>query len=197
LRIKVVILDNVLHKITSLHHLPAKSLSKLTHLLQRVELKKGHILFRQNKIETDIYFIEQGLARAYSDIEDMQLTFWFGLEGDIVLSYNGYVHNKAGYESIELLEDSILYKLKGEELQELFNHEISLANWGRKLAEHELIKTEERFITRQSRSATERYDELLHSAPQLLQRVQLGYIASYLGITQVSLSRIRQAKTGK
>lgn len=187
-------MDIVLKKISSLHHLPVKSLSKLTHMLERVQMEKGRILFKEGKIETDIYFIEQGAARAYCNTEESELTFWFGFEGDIVLSYNGYVYNKPGYESVELLENSILYKLKGEDLQELFNHDIALANWGRKLAEQELIKTEERFITRQSKSATERYQELLDTTPHVIQRVQLGYVASYLGITQVSLSRIRQQK---
>ncbi|MEX6688030.1 Crp/Fnr family transcriptional regulator [Danxiaibacter flavus] len=163
-------------------------------MLERVQMEKGRILFKEGKIETDIYFIEQGAARAYCNTEESELTFWFGFEGDIVLSYNGYVYNKPGYESVELLENAILYKLKGEDLQELFNHDIALANWGRKLAEQELIKTEERFITRQSKSATERYQELLDTTPHLIQRVQLGYVASYLGITQVSLSRIRQQK---
>ena len=58
-------------------------------------------------------------------------------------------------------------------------------------AEKELVKTEERLISRQFRNATERYKALLKYNADLVQRVQLGHIASYLGITQVSLSRIR------
>ncbi|MEG2100855.1 MAG: Crp/Fnr family transcriptional regulator, partial [Flavobacterium sp.] len=76
-------------------------------------------------------------------------------------------------------------------LQKLFEIDIHIANWGRKFAEKELIKTEERLISHQFSNATERYLELLQNNPQLIQRVQLGYIASYLGISQVSLSRIR------
>jgi CRP-like cAMP-binding protein len=76
-------------------------------------------------------------------------------------------------------------------LQQLFETDIAMANWGRRFAEKELIKTEERLISRQFRTATERYQELMQQQPGLLQRVSLGHIASYLGITQVSLSRIR------
>ncbi len=68
---------------------------------------------------------------------------------------------------------------------------LEIANWGRKLAEIELIKTEERFISRQLGTAIDRYKKLLEENPSLINRVQLGYIASYLGISQVTLSRIR------
>ena len=102
-----------------------------------------------------------------------------------------YVDSHQNYENIHLLEDSILYRLEISALRELFETDIHIANWGRKLAEKELVKTEELFISRQFRTASQRYLELLKEQPEILQRVQLGYIASYLGITQVSLSRIR------
>jgi len=73
----------------------------------------------------------------------------------------------------------------------LYNSDIQVANWGRKFAEQELVKIEERFISRQCKTAVERYRELIGNDPDLLQRVQLIHIASYLGITPVSLSRIR------
>ncbi len=89
------------------------------------------------------------------------------------------------------MEDSVLYRIANSTLQELYLHYIGLSNWGRKLAELELIKTEERLINRQFKTAAERYHELISNAPSLIKRVQLGHIASYLGITQVTLSRIR------
>ena len=76
-------------------------------------------------------------------------------------------------------------------LNHLFSEDIHIANWGRKFAEQELMKTEKRLIAQQFKTATERYQDLIDNSPELLQRVQLSYIASYLGITQVSLSRIR------
>jgi CRP-like cAMP-binding protein len=119
------------------------------------------------------------------------LTFWFGKEGDVVLPMKSYVDNYQNYENIQLLEDCVLYQLKIDALRKLFETDINIANWGRKLAERELVKTEELFISRQFRTASQRYEELLTKQPEIIQRVQLGYIASYLGITQVSLSRIR------
>jgi len=184
-------MHHTLERIKSVYPLSADRLQHFTHMLEPVELKKGHLLFREGKTCRDLYFIEKGIARAYCSTGEADLTFWFGLEGDMLLSYNGYINNTAGYETIALLEDAQLYKVPVTELEHLYGTDIQFANWGRKLTEKELIQTEERFISRQFKTAAERYRALLQEAPQLLQRVQLGYIASYLGITQVTLSRIR------
>lgn len=183
-------MENTIKKIRQLG-LNEDSLSDFIALLEKVEYQKGHILIKAGKIERVVYFIEKGIARAYIDKEDREVTFWFGAESDILLSYNSFFLGQPGYENIELLEDSVLYKISNDVLQNLYNTDLQLANWGRKLVESELIKTEERFISRQFKTATERYEDFINSYPSILQRVQLGHIASYLGISQVTLSRIR------
>ncbi|HMS68487.1 MAG TPA: Crp/Fnr family transcriptional regulator [Saprospiraceae bacterium] len=178
------ILDNI-------YPIPDSSKSMIKNLITEVTYPKGHILLRADKIVKSIYFIKKGIVRAYSSLENNEITFWFGKEGDTAISMKSYVSNEKGYEDIELLENCEFYELKTEKLRDLFEKDIHIANWGRKYAEKELIKTEERLISRQFRTASERYKELLNENPELIQRVQLGHIASYLGITQVSLSRVR------
>ena len=175
----------------NIYPLPDTSKELLKKSITEVKYKKGHILLRADKIEKNIYFIKKGVARAYSYKDNDEITFWFGKEGDTIISMKSYIANQKGYENVELLEDCELYKLKTTVLQRLFENDIHIANWGRRFAEKELIKTEDRLISRQVRTATERYKELLKNSPDIVQRVQLGHIASYLGITQVSLSRIR------
>ncbi len=174
-----------------IYELPAASKEKLIEAIMEVEYPKGYRLLHADKVERNIYFVKEGMVRAYTNSSNDEITFWFGKEGDTVVSMRSYVDNRKGYENIELLEDSILYKLNMAALNRLFAEDIHIANWGRKCAEQELLKTEERLIARQFRTASERYDELMKNNPELLQRIQLSYIASYLGITQVSLSRIR------
>ena len=88
-------------------------------------------------------------------------------------------------------KDCILYEIVLERLQELYLNDIHIANWGRRYAECACIKSEKLFIARQFKTSLERYRELIGEYPDIVQRVQLGIIASYLGISQVSLSRIR------
>ena len=181
-------IDQILDRI---HPLSPLSKGMLKDNIVEVHLPKHNRIIQADKVEKNIYFIRKGIARTFATIDGNEITFAFGKEGDTIASLKSYIDNQKGYESIELLEDCELYKLDTENLQNLFNESIDMANWGRKFAERELIKAEERLISRQLGTATERYLELLKNYPGLIQRVQLGYIASYLGITQVSLSRIR------
>ncbi|MFC0181808.1 cAMP-binding domain of CRP or a regulatory subunit of cAMP-dependent protein kinases [Pseudarcicella hirudinis] len=184
-------MKNVLNKIKRVYDLSEEALSLLTSRLRLVNFPKGYILFEEGRTEKYAYFIERGIARAFCRKDDKEITFWFGSEGEMLFSYNSYISAKPGYETVELLEEAILYEVSLSDLQELFLNNLELANWGRKLAETELIKTEERFISYQFTPAIQRYEELLNSNPDLLQRVSLGQIASFLGVTQVTLSRIR------
>jgi CRP-like cAMP-binding protein len=177
--------------IDNIYMLPEQSKLKLKEYFTENKYRKGHLLLRADKIEKSVFFIKKGIVRAYANTEDKEITFWFGKEGDPVISMKSYIENQKGYEDIELLEDCELFEIKIKSLQILYEEDIYIANWGRRLAEKELIKTEELLISQQFRTATERYKELIKNSPDLILRVQLGHIASYLGITQVSLSRIR------
>ncbi|WP_116788744.1 Crp/Fnr family transcriptional regulator [Flavobacterium psychrotrophum] len=171
--------------------IPPASKQALKEHLHEVSLPKGHVIIHADTVEKSIYFIKSGIVRAYSERGDNQVTFWFGKEGDTVISMKSFVADEKGYESIELLEDCELYRMEVESIRKLYYQDIHIANWGRKFAEVELLKVEERLISRQFRTALERYNEIITMYPHLIQRVQLGHIASYLGITQASLSRIR------
>lgn len=177
--------------IDQIYPLPEKSKQKLKDMMVTVNYPKGHILLRADRVEGKLYFIKKGVVRAFSKTPEQEITFWFGREGDTALSMKSYVERKKGYEDIELLEDSELYQLEADALQELYENDIHFANWGRKYAENELLKTEKRLISRLFLSATERYLELMNDHPAFIQRIPLKYIASYLGVTHVSLSRIR------
>ncbi len=177
--------------ISRTYPLPPSSMERMKAYMQEVELPKGHHVLRMGKVEKDIFFIKRGIARAYTIVDGNDITFWIGEEGDTLVSMNGYVNNQPGYESMELMEPSVLYVLKLRDLQRLFLDDIHIANWGRRYAETELIATERRLISFLLTDASERYSRLMADNPEYLQRLPLGSIASYLGMTQVSLSRIR------
>lgn len=177
--------------LNGIYKIPEDSKKRIIDIITEEEYPKNYLLLHANKIEQNIYFIKKGIFRAYINSWGDEITFWFGKEGDTIVSMKSYIENQKGYENIESLEECIVYKLNAGELNNLFTKDIHIANWGRKFAEQELIKTEQRLIDRQFKKASERYNDLMKTNPELLQRIQLSYIASYLGITQVSLSRIR------
>ncbi len=176
----------------SIYILPEQSKARLEAAFSEVRYPRGHVLLRPGKIETMLYFIGSGSGRAYAEQGEGETTFWFGIEGAALLSMNNYVHGRPSYEHVDLLEASLLYAIPMPELKRLFLEDLAIANWGRVFAEQELIRTEERLISRQFRTAEDRYLELLQRHPEILLRVPLRHIASYLGITPISLSRIRR-----
>jgi CRP-like cAMP-binding protein len=171
--------------------LPPASLDKLLALAEYVELPKSTVLFRDDALAHHVYVLQRGLARVYARRADREVTFWFSEAGGVLVSMRGYTEQTVSYETMELLEDSGLFRLNMRALHALYREDIHLANWGRVLVERVWQQTEQQLIARQFRTAEERYADLLHHSPHLLHRVALGHIASYLGITQVTLSRVR------
>lgn len=173
------------------HFLQAESIHKLEQISEKLTCKRNNLLIKQDKIQKDIYFLASGLARVYYETKDRQITLDFVSPGGTLISMNSYVHDTPGYENIDLLEDSIVYKIDQKQLFALYETDIAIANWGRKMAELEFIKAEQRTMSKLFNTAQDRYAELLQKYPQYIQRIKLGYIASYLGVSQVTLSRIR------
>ena len=103
-------------------------------------------------------------------------------------------YNKMSEEFVETLEDVVAYKIALSDLIRLFQTNIELANWGRIIHQDEHRRLHRSHKERLTLSAKERYEEFRQQFPQVNQRAQLGYIASYLGITLSTLSRLRGAR---
>ena len=83
-------------------------LERLKPYLTEVSYPKGYVLFNNEKLERNIYFIKRGMARAFVEVDGREVTIWFGQEGDVIISARGYVYGEQGYETMVLLEDSEL-----------------------------------------------------------------------------------------
>ena len=173
------------------HFLTPESAVKLEQVSKKITAKRNSLLIEQDKIQKNLYFLASGLARVYYETANRQITLDFVSPGGTLISMNSYVHDTPGYENIDLLEDSVVYQIDQKQLFDLYESDIAIANWGRKMAELEFIKAEQRTMSKLFNTAQERYAELLQKYPQYIQRIKLGYIASYLGVSQVTLSRIR------
>ena len=114
--------------------MPDESLYRLQQCLTEVSYPKGFRVLKCGKVEKDIFFIKQGIVRAYTSVDGKEITFWVGKEGATLVSMKGYVNDEPGYETMELMEDSVLYVLKRKKLKELFSDDLHIANWGRRYA---------------------------------------------------------------
>lgn len=102
-----------------------------------------------------------------------------------------FVTRKPGMENIQLIEDCKLWAVTYDDLQHLYQNYPDINTLGRIMNERYYVMLEERFVCNHFKEARERYENLLAQAPHILQRVPLGHVASYLGMTQETLSRIR------
>ena len=184
-------MENTKESIRSIYELDDASVDHFLNLGSKKTLTKGEILFHPESYHHYLHFIESGVVRAYTHHKGKEVTFWLGVEGDIVFPYRTFVFGKTSYETVELLEDCVFNSFLIKDLHHLFESDLTWATWGRKFAETELVKMEERFISYLFKTAKERYDQLLDKKPEIFNRIQLQHIASYLGMTQVSLSRLR------
>ena len=138
-------LPEILH---ATYPLPSASLEEILTLAEYVELPRGTMLFRDDTLAHHIYIVQSGLARVYARRADREVTFWFSSEGAVLVSIRGYLAQALSYETIELLEDSHLFRLPMSALQRLYQTDVHLANWGRVMVERAWQQTEQQLIAR-------------------------------------------------
>lgn len=159
-----------------------------------ISIKKNSELQAIGHTCKTIYFLKKGVARIYYFKEDIDITESFSFENNIVVRYESLFSSRPSRKAIQVLEDSDLIAINSNELFMLYDKHPDIERLFRKIFEGSLVETVSRVESIQFHTADERYKILVKEAPDVLKRVPLKYIASYLGITPVSLSRIRGQK---
>jgi CRP-like cAMP-binding protein len=184
-------LKSLLDHISRFSPLRKTALRDISKALQKVELTKGQLLTTEGKVCNHVYFVEQGCLRGFYNLDGKEITYWFGFEDSFVTSFFSFISRKPAVENIQAIEDCILWSITYTDLQALYEKHKDIERLGRIMHERYYVMLEERFVANHFKEARERYENLATATPHILQRVPLGYIASYLGITQETLSRIR------
>jgi CRP-like cAMP-binding protein len=162
-------------------------------MFHREEFSKGHYLIQQGKICRHMFFIEKGFARYfYNSSEGKEITAWFFADNNFLTALDSFYQHKPTDYYCVLLEDSIIYSIKYTDFEEIFNKSNTMANFLFRAMYEVAYKLSESIFRFQT--AQEKYKILLHDFPFIFQRVQLSCIASYLGITPETLSRLRAEK---
>ncbi len=188
-------MENILRSLTSgPATLSLSSITELTSAFTRREYPKRYHLVRSGQYIPFCFFIEKGITRSYFVRDGREITHWFSKEGDITFGMETFYHNEPATENVQLLEPCVLYSIPIDTLNELYNRNIEIANWGRVIHQEAYRTMHLRHISRLYESARERYEKMLEEHPDIFARVNLGYIASYLGISQVTLSKLRAGK---
>lgn len=167
---------------------------RLSEALKIKVVEKKEIILKEGQVCNYIYFIEKGFLRSYYINDCKEITAWFMKENDIIVSVNSFFKREPSYEYIQAIENSILHYVHYDELQSIYEEFIEFNIVGRVLAEKYYTLSEERLYGMRSHTAEERFNFLLDKHPEIIQRAPVGYIASYLGISMETLSRLRGKK---
>lgn len=184
----------LIQQFNTIYPLPADLQQHLMNTVRTRKIGKKEQLLKFGQICGYIYFVEKGLFRCSYMKNRKEVSSWFMKEGDLIVSVESFFNQSPGYEQIEALEDAEVHYISYEELQEIYHHYKDFNFIGRVLTEKYYTLSERRAQYLRMHKASDRYRYMVDHHAEFIMRVPAVYIASYLGITPETLSRIKGKK---
>ncbi|SFD23933.1 Crp/Fnr family transcriptional regulator [Algibacter pectinivorans] len=167
---------------------------KLANKSKVLVLPKGETLVRQGQYSDKTFFIFNGCARAYYLKDGKDISDWFAFENDFISSINSFFLNIPSPHFIELLENTVLLEISRKDIEKLSDDFHDFERLSKIVVTKTMLQQHERISSMQFHKAEQKYANILSIRPDITQRVPLTHIASYIGITLETLSRIRNLK---
>ncbi len=154
-------------------------------------------LFQAGKPFSSLWFIEEGMIRAYRIIEGEDYTFFFFTRGEFATDYQSFLTNEESPLFFEALAETTYIEFSRPSIEDLYEQSVLFERVGRLMAEKAYLSATSRVKQFQATPLEIRYQQLLEKDPELFQQIPQYHIASYLGVKPQSLSRVRAKLTGK
>jgi len=159
----------------------------------RVSFKKNAFIFKEGQILNEYYYLEEGFIRSFTyDSDEREVTTNFFSEPEIVMDWTSFMLRKPTQEYFQAITDCTCWSLSFNVFQQLFNSIKGFRESGRNQFASSYYELKQNHLSMISHTAKERYLLLLKEKPDIIHKAPLKYIATYLGITDTSLSRIRK-----
>lgn len=153
---------------------------------------KNHVLHHSGEVCNRFFILRKGISRVFYYKDGKDITCWLSFENDVFTAVDSFFQKKKSKYTIEVLEeDSVIWSVKRSDMEPLYLKHPDFERVVRLFFQQAYIDLAERIDSLQFHSAQERYQILMDKNPSVLQRVPLGHVASYLGMTQETLSRVR------
>ena len=185
--------QHFLNKVFASSGITQEELKLIIPRYEAVTFNKNDYLLKQGQVEKKYWFIESGFVRSYIiDTEGNDITFNLYASGDVVIDYPSIFFFAPTRENIQALTDCVCWEISFESFQELFNDISNYREQQRGLLVMSYFTLKQHSISLIADQAKDRYLKLLKEKPHIIQNVSLKHIATFLGITDTSLSRIRK-----
>ena len=156
-----------------------------------LNITKGSLLIEPGKICKEVYFVQKGVFRGYIKEGKKEITTWLTSEGELVSAIRSFLLKEVTQEQVQALEDCVVLQFSRKNINYLFDNYEEFNRFGRVLIERYYCDAEERTYINRLSNAELKYEYFLKTRGQLVNRIPLKYIASFLGMTIETLSRIR------
>lgn len=191
-------MEELIEKIKSSIHLSSEAEEYLFSISREKMVPKGSILIRQGQTVNKIYFVTDGCLRSYcTDKNGKEHTLLFAIKNWWISDYIAIHNNEYATLTVECLTESTVIEFNAKELNGILTRFPEYEPFQRYILERHVVSLQKRILNQLQLSASERYDLFLAQYPDIEQHTRNYHIASYLGITQESLSRIRVEKVKK
>lgn len=190
--------EDIANKIEEIH-LPLSEACKqdIFGLSKMCSYKKGDVVIREGQFSKKAYLIVEGCSRAYYLKNGKDISDWFAFEHDFMAPIVSFFSDKPSPHYVEFVEDSIVYEFSRDVIDELSEKHRDFERLISSVVTETMLGLCERLYTIQFNKAEDRYKHLITIYPNITNRIPLTHIASYLGITLETLSRIRNPKKAK
>ncbi|SIS47606.1 cAMP-binding domain of CRP or a regulatory subunit of cAMP-dependent protein kinases [Zobellia uliginosa] len=169
-----------------------EEINEFLRLSRTRRLKKGDYYITQNEICDSLSFVKNGIFRSfYYSNKDDEITYCFTFPNNLLMAYSSFISESKSEENIQSLTDAEIISISKEDLEPLTESNRNWLSFLKIIAEKEYVELEKWIFNHQKDKAQQRYLDLINKQPEYIQEIPLHYIASYLGITQRHLSRIR------
>jgi CRP-like cAMP-binding protein len=186
--------DDLQKAITAISPLSPGSMSAFLGAWEQWETSRNAFLLKENAICDNIFFIKKGIARIYYYKNGKEITEWIAMERSFFLSIISFFERTPSRLIIQTITPAEISGIHYNSLMALAAIHHDIETLFRKMLTGSLILSQFRMDSIQFETAQQRYEKLLQATPEMIQKVPLSYIASFLGITLETLSRIRAAK---
>lgn len=164
---------------------------------EEVFYAKSEYLLKQGKV-SDYYYLAEGFVRAFThDTDGIEITTFFYPQGRVAFEAASFFLHQPSTEYLQAITDCKVYVTSFEKLNMLFHSVPEFREFGRAMLVREFVAYKQRTLSMINKSAEERYASLVADNSEIFQYAQLKQVASYLGITDTSLSRIRKEYSKK
>jgi CRP-like cAMP-binding protein len=186
-------MEELILLLQGIHPLSRRLESHLRSIIRKHSFKKKEFLLKIGEVSHDILFLQKGLVRSYSLVDDEEVSNWFMKEGDICISVVSFLHRRPAVDNIQALENCECWGITFAELMDTYKRFLAFNIHGRIITGEYYVQSEIRNHSKTRRSPQDKYKLIMETNPDLVKRIPVRHLASYLDVSLRTLTEIRRA----